>query len=301
MLIGISLASAHPDVADVDAPRRMIERARVAAEAGLATLTVGDHHVTGPMPYVQNVPIVGRLIPEWGSRPIGALFLVPLWNAVLMAEQIGTLAAMADGPFIVQTGLGDRGSIEAMGLDVPHRGERLEATIEVVQALLAGERVDDARLDVRGAQIAPRPPQPVEWWIGASTPPAIDRAARLGTCWYGNANIGPDETRQQFERYAEACERHGKPLGRTAVRKDVLVLDDDAEATRVGDALIEQGYRGFPREAVAYGDPEHVAEQLAVYRDLGISDVITRTMFVPQEQALESIALTGRVAELLEA
>jgi alkanesulfonate monooxygenase SsuD/methylene tetrahydromethanopterin reductase-like flavin-dependent oxidoreductase (luciferase family) len=86
-------------------------------------LTLGDHHSTGPAGYVQNVPMLGRILAEWTTRPIGCLFLVPLWNPVLLAEQIGTLAAMSSGPFIVQTGLGGgEGQFRAMGSDLGHPG-----------------------------------------------------------------------------------------------------------------------------------------------------------------------------------
>ncbi len=44
--------------------RWMIERARAAAAAGLDSLFVGDHHNV-PVPYYQNVPILGRLLAEW--------------------------------------------------------------------------------------------------------------------------------------------------------------------------------------------------------------------------------------------
>src|SRR5206468_3368563 len=81
----------------------------------LDSLFLGDHHATA-VPYYQNVPMLGRLLAEWGDRPAGCLFLLPLWNPVLVAEQVGTLAALARGRFILQCGLGDDESqFAAMG------------------------------------------------------------------------------------------------------------------------------------------------------------------------------------------
>jgi alkanesulfonate monooxygenase SsuD/methylene tetrahydromethanopterin reductase-like flavin-dependent oxidoreductase (luciferase family) len=299
--VGISLTSSYPGLADADVAGLVVERARAAAAAGLATLSLGDHHSTGPVPYVQNVPMLARALAEWDERPAGCLFLVPQWNPVHMAEQIGTLASIAAGPFIVQTGLGGRAELAAMGIDVAHRGRRLEATVRVVQALLRGERVDDDELGIRGAAIAPRPARGVEWWIGAATEGALDRAARLGDGWYADAGLDPTRAADQLSTYLDACTRHGRQPGRTAVRKDVFIADDDAEARRVGTALIEAGYRGgMTAESVAFGDPAHVAEQLAVYAELGFTDVVVRTMAtIPQPAALRSIELAGRVAELL--
>ncbi len=301
MQVGISLASAHPGTADADVAAHVVARARAAAAAGLATLSLGDHHATGPMPYVQNAPMLGRLAAEWDTRPIGCLFLVPAWNPVLMAEQIGTLAAIAEGPFVVQTGLGGRDQIAAMGLDVPHRGRRLEAVVRAVQALLAGETVTDDELGLRDVAIAPRPPRAVEWWIGAAEGPALDRAARLGTGWYADAGLTPGPGAEQLHGYLDACDRHGREPGTTAIRKDVFLADDDAEAVRRGQELIDRGYRGgMARDAVAFGSPEHVAEQLAPWAAMGFTDVIVRTMVgIPQADAVRSIELAGELAGLL--
>src|SRR3989475_579718 len=91
---GISLTSRHAVKDPRQGARWMIERARAAWEAGLDSLFLGDHHATA-VPYYQNVPMLGRLLAEWGDRPAGCLFLLPLWNPVLVAEQVGTLARLA--------------------------------------------------------------------------------------------------------------------------------------------------------------------------------------------------------------
>jgi alkanesulfonate monooxygenase SsuD/methylene tetrahydromethanopterin reductase-like flavin-dependent oxidoreductase (luciferase family) len=298
MRVGISLASAQPGASDAEAATRVLARARAAAAAGLASLTLGDHHSNGPMPYVQNVPMLGRLLAEWDARPAGCLFLVPLWNPVLMAEQIGTLAAIAQGPFIVQTGLGSRGEIEAMGMDVPHRAKRLEASVAVMKALLAGERVDDEDLGVRGAAIAPLPPHGIEWWFGTHTEHGLDRCARLGDAWYANANLDVEMAAAQLPDYLAACERHDVTPTRIVIRKDVFVTDDDARGVEVGQRLIDAGYRGgWGRGAVAFGGVDHVVEQLTPFADLGFTDVIVRTMVgVEQDEAVRSIELAGEVA-----
>ena len=117
MRVGISLTSNHAVKDPREGARWMIERAASARQSGLDSLFVGDHHAT-PAPYYQNVPMLGRLLAEWGDAPAGCLFLLPLWNPVLVAEQIGTLAAIARGRFIVQCGLGyDEAQFAALGAD----------------------------------------------------------------------------------------------------------------------------------------------------------------------------------------
>jgi alkanesulfonate monooxygenase SsuD/methylene tetrahydromethanopterin reductase-like flavin-dependent oxidoreductase (luciferase family) len=288
-----------------EGPRSVLSQAQAAVRAGLDTLTLGDHHSTGPAGYMQNVPMLGRVLADWSGGPSGCLFLVPLWHPVLMAEQIGTLATMSTGPFIVQVGLGGgAGQFRAMGADLAQRAARLEEGIRVVQALLRGETVGSELCNVEGARIAPLPPEGTEWWIGGGVPKAIDRATRFGDCWYGNADLTPDTAARAIEIYREACARHGRTPVRIPIRKDVFIADGQAEAERVGDALVAGGYRGFDRKAVAYGDPDGVAEQLSVFGDLGFTDIIIRTMGpLPAEigpgGASRSVELAGELRSRL--
>jgi alkanesulfonate monooxygenase SsuD/methylene tetrahydromethanopterin reductase-like flavin-dependent oxidoreductase (luciferase family) len=286
-------------------PASVVAQARAARRAGLDSLTIGDHHSTAPAGYVQNVPMIGRILAEWEDRPLGCLFLVPLWNPVLMAEQIGTLAAMASGPFIVQVGLGRGPSqFRAMGADFGERATLLEEGVRVAQALLRGETADSAVFGINGAAISPLPPEGTEWWIGGGVAKAIERAARLGDCWYANADLTPGTAGQALDIYRQACARHGRQPVRIPIRKDVFISESRAEAERIGDALVDTGYRGFPREAVAYGDPDSVAEQLAVYGEMGFTDIIIRTMApLPPEAgpdaSTRSVELAGEVGARL--
>ncbi len=293
--IGISIGTSLPRD-HRGGPDLVVEQARAARRAGLDTLSVGDHHATGPAPYLQNAPMLGRLLAEWDDRPAGCLFLVPLWNPVLMAEQIATLAAIAAGPFIIQTGLGGGfRQFRGMGVDLADRVLRLEEGVRVVQALLTGETADSAVWGIEKASIAPLPSRGVEWWVGAGAPRGIDRAARVGDCWYANADLTPDRAREAIDRYREACARHDRHPVRIPIRRDVLIADRAADAEEVGDALIEGGYRGFERSAVTYGDPAQVAEQLAAYGEMGFTDIIIRTMTAEPTTAVRTVELAGEV------
>lgn len=300
MRVGISIGTTFRGGDHRDGPRSVLAQAAAAAGAGLDTLSVGDHHSTGPSSYLQNVPVIGRILAEWtDERPVGCLFLVPLWHPVLMAEQIGTLAAMAAGPFIVQAGAGGGTSqFEAMGVPLGQRGARLDEGIRVARALLGGETVDSDLYALKGACIAPLPPSGTEWWIGGGVVEAIDRAARLGDCWYANADLTPAAARRLMDVYREACSRYRREPVRVPIRKDVFLAEDRAEAEALGDGLVERGYRGFERQAVAYGDPQSVAEQLSVYAEIGFTDVIIRIM-TGGEAAVRAVELAGELRRLL--
>ncbi|MDA8290838.1 MAG: LLM class flavin-dependent oxidoreductase, partial [Actinomycetota bacterium] len=90
------------------------------------------------------------------GRPVGCLFLVPLWHPVLLAEQVGTLATLAEAPFVLQVGMGSgAGQFAAMGVPVGERVRRTEESVRVVKALLRGETVDSPLWGVTGARVAP--------------------------------------------------------------------------------------------------------------------------------------------------
>src|SRR5256885_1096221 len=134
MRVGISLTTNYPDVKDPrQGARWIIERAAAARRAALDSLFIGDQHAS-PTPYYQNTPMLARLLAEWGEAPAGCLFLLPLWHPVLVAEQIGTLAAIARGPFIMQCGLGwgdDR--FLAMGMNIKTRPSAFEEALDIVR------------------------------------------------------------------------------------------------------------------------------------------------------------------------
>ena len=299
MRFGMSMSSTHPLDDPREGAQRMIERARVARDAGLDFLTLGDGHVN-PLPYYQGVPMLGRLIAEWDrSRFAGCLFLLPLWHPVIVAEQVATLSSMIDAPFILQAAAGGgEARFAGMGADLRTRGSDLDESIRVIKALLAGEQVDSRRYGLRGAAIALRPRVEVEWWIGASAAAAIERAAREGDAWYAGPNIGPEQVDTGLAAHREACESFGK-TPHTVRRRDVIVLHDADRARTLGDAVLSGGYRGMGHEGVAYGGVEEVAEVLATDLALGFDDLAVRVMAVDRSDALETIELCGEVRAIL--
>jgi len=298
MRIGLSMNSSY----NVDDPRegarRMIDRAAAARDAGLDSLFVGDHHITGPRAYYQNVAILGRLLAEWGDRPAGALFLLPLWHPVLLAEQVATLAAIHEGPFIMQAAVGPADEqFTGMGVNAKHRPSRFEECLTLMRKLWAGETVSsDGRYQFTDARIGPLPPEPVEVWIGGEVESALERAARLGDGWLGAPGLTPQQSSEQAARFLHHRAAVDEPAV-VAIRRDVYVGETDEEAQRVAGAIVERGYRGFDRSAVIFGSVETVADQMREYASHGFTDVIVRNL-VPDQS--EAIACLGRLAEVRE-
>jgi alkanesulfonate monooxygenase SsuD/methylene tetrahydromethanopterin reductase-like flavin-dependent oxidoreductase (luciferase family) len=301
MRVGISLTSNHPDVKDPrQGARWMIERAAAAHRAGLDSLFVGDQHVS-PTPYYQNTPMLGRLLAEWGKAPAGCLFLLPLWHPVLVAEQIGTLAAIAQGRFIMQCGLGwGEARFAAMGANIRTRPSAFEEALHIIRRLLAGETVSSSRrFRVGEASLAQRPAEPVEVWIGASAPPAIDRAARLAEGWIASPGLTPEEARVQADLYRERCAAHGRRPGAIVLRRDIYVGESSAEAQAVLQHALNRGYRGIPAEALIVGSVDEVTAQFRTIEEVGYSDILVLHLTNDQPKVLGSLARLAAVRAAL--
>jgi alkanesulfonate monooxygenase SsuD/methylene tetrahydromethanopterin reductase-like flavin-dependent oxidoreductase (luciferase family) len=301
MKIGVSLTTNYPDVTDPrEGARSIIERTAAARRAGLDSLYIGDQHAS-PTPYYQNTPMLGRLLAEWGEAPAGCLFLLPLWNPVLVAEQIGTLAAIAQGPFIMQCGLGwgeDR--FAAMGANIKTRPSAFEEALDIVRRLLAGDMVSSSRrFRIAGARLALHPAEPVEVHIGASAPPAIDRAARLAEGWIASPGLTRDEARAQADFYRERCAAYGKPPGAVVLRRDIYVGASSSEAQTVLQQALSRGYRGMPAEALIAGSADEVAEQFRAFEEIGYTEILVRHLTNDQPKVLGSLERLAAVRAAL--
>jgi alkanesulfonate monooxygenase SsuD/methylene tetrahydromethanopterin reductase-like flavin-dependent oxidoreductase (luciferase family) len=292
MKIGVSLRSSFSVADPREGARWMVERAAAAAAAGLDSLFVGDHHATGPMAYYQNSAVLGRLLAEWSDRTAGALYLLPAWNPILVAEQVGTLASLAAGPFVLQCAVGGGDQMAAMGAPAKGRGALFEHHLDVIRRLSAGEEVD-------GVRVAPNPAEPMEVWIGGHAAPALDRAARLGDGWIAAPWATDDQAAELAAAYRKACEAHGRTPAAVVLRRDIHVGGDEADARRVAQPVLDGGYRGMDPSATVVGSPEQVADRFAAYGEMGYDHILIRHLAEDQDEVLSSFARLARVRELL--
>ena len=219
---------------------------------------------------------------------------------MLVAEQVGTLASLGRGRFILPLAVGGKDQFAPMGVHVRHRGRQFEAGLDIVRRLLAGETVTTGEpYHVHECRISPVPPEPVEVWIGGTAERAVDRAARLGDGFLADAHLTPEQARAAIELYRERCEVHGRTPSAVALRRDIHVGADPADAERVAGPVVAGGYRGFDPAACTYGSAEQVTEQLGTYAAMGYTDVIVRHLAEDQSEVLKSYARLGGVRQAL--
>ncbi len=242
------------------------------------------------------LPTVARLMSVTGDMPIGVVVLAPFYHPLLLAEQIGTLAAFAQGPLIVTFVLGGRPQqFQAFGMEERSRVGRLDEVVTVARALLSGERVTHRGryYTLEDATISPLPRVPVEIWLGGTVPASAERAGRLGDAWLTGQNASDADLRGQLELYREAAARAGRPA-RPVLRRDIYVGESDAEARAVVGAILAEGYRGTGLDQLLVGSADTVVQDLRRYRQMGFDYVMVRHIVGDHALILRSFARIGR-------
>jgi alkanesulfonate monooxygenase SsuD/methylene tetrahydromethanopterin reductase-like flavin-dependent oxidoreductase (luciferase family) len=224
------------------------------------------------------------------------VLLAPFYHPIVLAEQIGTLAAFAQAPLIATLANGGRAqAFEAFGIAMESRARRLEELTTVLRGLLAGERVTfrGRYLTLDGVRISPRPRVPVALWLAGTVPAAVARAGRLGDGWLTGQNTPDEELVRQLGVYREAAAQAGRPA-RAVLRRDIFVAETDAAAHAEVDRVLAEGYRGTGKAELLVGNPETVVDRLRHYRALGFEEVMVRHITGDHQQMLRSFALIGQ-------
>src|SRR5215510_571836 len=276
---------------------QVLEVAAAARAAGFDSLLFGDSHAV-PASYANAfapVPTVARLLAVTGTMPVGMVLLAPFYQPIVLAEQLGTLAAFAQAPLLVTLANGGRSqTFDAFGIPMRSRARRLEELTVVLRGLLAGERVTfhGRYLRLAGVHISPLPRVPVEIWLAGTVPAAAARAGRLGDGWLTGQNTPDAELVLQLEGYREAAVQAGRST-RAVLRRDIFVAETEAAAHAEVDRVLAEGYRGTGKAELLVGSPETVVERLRHYRALGFEDVMVRHITGDHQQMLRSFALIG--------
>jgi alkanesulfonate monooxygenase SsuD/methylene tetrahydromethanopterin reductase-like flavin-dependent oxidoreductase (luciferase family) len=193
--------------------------------------------------------------------------------------------------------------------------KRFEENLEAIKRLWTEDVVDmvGSHFTLKGASVPTRPVQkphpPI--WIGANADPAIERAARLGECWYVNPHNRLDTIVRQVDVYRRALERYGKPFPKEfPARREVFVARSRDEAIRLCAPFLGAKYQAYEqwgqskvmpegdnnlgvefdeliKDRFLLGSPDEVAEQmLTLHRTTGINHVIMSVQWPGMPQSL---------------
>ena len=298
---GFSFTTSHPVQADPQqCVRDLLERVALARDLGFHSVWVGDHHVT-PHHYLQNLPLIARISAVSGQMQIGALFMLPLFQPIILAEQVATLDVICEGRFTLITAVGGQQEAHA-ALNIPwkERAPRFEECLEIMRLLWTQNKVSYAGQfwNFSDVTINPKPVQhPLPVWIGADADRPVRRAARCADGWLIAPWLSVRVCEERIGFYRQALADYGREVAQIPIRRDVYVASDRETAKRHTDPIIQAGgYRGFTGErleALIIGSPDDMIAEVEKYRALGCKHFLFRHIVRDQSQMLSSIQLMG--------
>jgi alkanesulfonate monooxygenase SsuD/methylene tetrahydromethanopterin reductase-like flavin-dependent oxidoreductase (luciferase family) len=203
---------------------------RRAEELGFDTIWLTEHHFAddGYSPSVLTLAAAVAAVTE--RVRIGFnLLLLPLHNAIRVAEDVATLDVLSGGRIDVGVGQGYAvHEFAGFGVDRAERLSRFVEGLDVLEGLWTQDpfSYSGRHYRVDGARLSPKPEQaPMPLWIGANVESAVRRAGRRG------ANLlGLDSKRLQAA-YEDARTSAGYPVDTAKVLQlhwTYVGADDDA-------------------------------------------------------------------------
>ncbi len=295
---------------------------RLASRLGFDSVTKTAHYSAHPFQALQLVPMLARFAAEApGMRLNAGVLLLPLMSPLHVAEEFATLDIITGGKIILGVGLGYRDvEFKAFGVPRAQRVSRFEANLVAIKRLWTEEKVrmKTKYFELDDASCLPKPLQtphpPI--WVGANADPAIERAARLGDCWYIGPAVEIAALQRQMDIYKRALDAAGKPFpAELPMRREVFVAKTRAEAIRLcapylgakyaayhawgqdmpeDDGGLGQSFEALMNDRFIIGSPDEVAEQiLSIRRRLGVNHLVMSTEWagMPESLAIETIEM----------
>lgn len=241
----------------------ILEQIRWAEQLGFGSVWISEHHFL-PDDYASStMTLAAAVAMRTDDMQIGTNVLVlPVHHPLRLAEEALTVDALSGGRLRLGVGLGYRApEFSPFGTSMGQRRRRFEQGVAALRAAFAGDEID-------GVRVAPRPVRDggPELWIGALSPVAIERAARLGD---GFLCVLPE----QMADYVTARRALGLDDGRVAIGNQWIVsADPERTFAAMGrhvqyqiDKYAEYGAFGPPELVPRLTDPRQVIE-LGHYR-----------------------------------
>jgi probable F420-dependent oxidoreductase len=284
MQFGVSLPlvqqmPGQPDWQKDDDPAQLVAVARKADELGYAWVPCSDH-----------VIVPRRALPAMGAswyapattlafiagftqrlRLLTHVLVLPYRNPLDIAKQYATLDRLSAGRVILGVGVGHlRAEFRALRAEFEDRGAVTDEYIEVIKRLWTNEEASfrGRYVEFSELHLSPRPVQqphpPI--WVGGNSRRAARRAVELGDGWLP-WDVTPADLRDRLDyvRRLPAFEQRRAPL-------DIVVP-------------------GGPFDLDA---PNRVVEEIAAYRDAGVTGMTVGFVARSLEEQLERMEQFAR-------
>ena len=238
--------------ADRGATRILDEAIQVVAATarmGYAWVSIGQHWVSYPTVWPQPFPVLARLAPETGAMRLKtSVLLLPILNAVEVAENVATLDHLCHGRLDVGVAIGYREKeLEIAGQSRADRVAKLEESLALMKRLWAGDEVtfDGRYTRVTAARMGfppyQRPHPPLE--MGAQSVGATERAARLTDGVFFGPQVAWRDIAKLAHAFREARAAAGAATpGTVGASRSLIVGRTKDEAHAAARAYLERTF-----------------------------------------------------------
>ncbi|MEJ7893328.1 MAG: glucose-6-phosphate dehydrogenase (coenzyme-F420) [Solirubrobacteraceae bacterium] len=306
-------------------PRELLSLSLEAERRGLDTVAISDHfqpwrHTGGHGPAA--LPWLGALVASSQDALIGTSVLTPTlrYRPAVIAQAFATLGCLAPGRVFLGVGTGEGlNETPATGDAFPpikERRRRLAEAIKLIRALWEGERVDfeGEYYRTQKATIYDRPDAPVPIYVAASGPLAARLAGRAGDGFIVTSGKEPELYTELTAAMEEGAEKAGRdatqikrmieikvsydrdvdyardacrPWAALALSSDEKSgIEDPVEMEKAGEAAAGRAHTRF----IVADDPDAVVEQIAVYVELGFTELVFHLPGDEQRRQLTAFA-----------
>ena len=230
MKFGMIISDVRRDVDPLEQFDGILRQINAGQRNGLSHFVMGQHFLYGDLRWLQPVPLLARLAAEIDDHVrLGiTVLLTPLYNPVILAEELATLDIVTRGMLDVGIGLGYRGDEFGL-LNVPfeQRVSRFDEALDIMKLCWAMDDFDyhGRHWQIEGAtpHIAcvqqPHPPL----WVGAHSRAGARRAGRVGDQFIIPPEYDIHEMRVRLGIMAAGFAERGKTMGHQPLRRNAFV------------------------------------------------------------------------------
>lgn len=306
----------HPEnpISHSEIYRQALKQVTLAEEVNFDSVWIAEHHFLEDGFCPSSIVTASAMAAITKRIKIGTCaLLLPLHNAVRVAEDAAVVDNISNGRFILGIGMGyNKEEFDGFGIPMNQRPSRLEEGIDVIVKSWTEENFsyEGKRYRFSNLNVTPKPVQTphIPIYIGAIEEPAIRRVGKLGYPLL----IGPIRTiqsiRDAISIYNDAARKAGNNPNDTQhiLIREVCIAENRKKAKEEEDRFLESRYkfyfglgarplvRGkqitslddplleyFAEDRFIIGDPENCIKEINRYRDeLGIN-YITCLMALP--------------------
>jgi alkanesulfonate monooxygenase SsuD/methylene tetrahydromethanopterin reductase-like flavin-dependent oxidoreductase (luciferase family) len=248
----------------------MIDWAKRAEERGFTSLSTIDRIV-----YPTYDTMTALAVAAGATTRIGLLsgvLLAPLYQPVWLAKAAASLDAMSGGRLTLGVAVGGRADdFQVMGKDLKNRGRDMDAALDTMRRVWAGEHL--AGSDYRTGP-PPAAPGGVRLLIGGNGDAAVRRTVEYGRGWIAGGG-GPEATAPMVTRVRKAWQDAGREgVPRIAALAYFGLGDDEQSRASL------RSYYGFLGDWVdgvvesALRTPERLRDAVKAYTEAGVDELI---------------------------